>query len=527
MKLFDGTAWLGRMPNTGLSLQNAGDLLRCMDELGIQRALVSHTLAWQHDSFFGNHELMVEISNQRRLQPCWILNPALESFGGIGGLEVELSNHNVRAVRIFPRDHVYSSSGWMIGDLFSLLDRRKMVLFMDLDQVFLQVGMYDYDANGLDAVERLCYNYPNLSLVLTRLGYRAYHIMSALLLKFPNLYLDLSYFATHQGVEDVTRRHGANRIIFATSQPFTDPGGALARLQFAGITEVEKECIADTNLEELLARAGNSPLGEHQAISAKLNFPQAKIIDAHCHLGPYFKFAIPQNDADGMVAAMDAAGVAIACISSHLSISGDWQRGNVLTREAVQKWPQRFVGCVVVSPNEAGLSRSELDHYLNDCDFRSIKIVPDTHVYSVTGPGYEPMWNYAAENNCLVLSHTFHGSVYDDPQLFGEIARRYPDLPIMIVHSGALTAAFDGAIRLAREHANLYLDISGSYITGAWISKMVKEVGVNRIIYSSDIPFIDIRYTLGRVLYSGLSSDQQGAVLGTNIARLLSLKGGL
>ncbi|NTW91460.1 MAG: hypothetical protein HGA35_06000, partial [Erysipelotrichaceae bacterium] len=40
-------------------------------------------------------------------------------------IETELSRHNVRAVRIFPKDHVYTSAEWMIGDLFSLLDGRK------------------------------------------------------------------------------------------------------------------------------------------------------------------------------------------------------------------------------------------------------------------------------------------------------------------------------------------------------------------------------------------------------------------
>jgi hypothetical protein len=112
---------------------------------------------------------MDEISNNLRLQPCWILNPSLESYGGVEGLEKELSRQNIRAVRIFPKDHVYALAEWMMGDLLSLLDRRKSVVFMDLDQVFLQTGMYDYDANGCERVERLCS--PNLSR-LTRLGYR-------------------------------------------------------------------------------------------------------------------------------------------------------------------------------------------------------------------------------------------------------------------------------------------------------------------------------------------------------------------
>lgn len=523
MILFDATTYIGRMPNNPLTYQKVDDLLQRMSELGIQKALVSHTLAWQYDPAYGNQVLMDEISNYPRLQPCWILNPSLEGYSGIEGLEKELTLQNIRAVRIFPKDQVYALAEWMMGDLLSLLDRRRFVVFMDLDQVFLQTGMYDYDANGCERVEKLCCSFPNLSLVLTRLGYRAYQSLTSLLKKCPNLYLDLSYFATHQGVEDITRQFGAERILFSTSQPFADPGGALARLQFAGISESDKNRVAATNLESLLERAGSPPSISEQPTDAKLITSNFKIIDAHCHLGPYFKFSIPQNNADGMIAAMDAAGVSTACISSHLAITGDWQRGNILTSEALRKYPDRFVGHVVVNPNEPGLIKSELNRYFNEFSFRAIKIVPDTHMQPVTGSGYEPVWEFAAENKRLVLSHTFHGSAFDDPQMFGEIARRYPDLPIMIVHSGALTAAFDGAIRLANEYPNILLDISGSYITGAWIKKMVEEVGKDRIIFSSDIPFIDLRYSLGRVLYSGMSFDQQKAVLGENIARLLRL----
>jgi uncharacterized protein len=523
MKLFDASAYLGRMPASTNSLDRVEDLLLRMDDLGIQKTLVSHTLAWQHDPAYGNRILMEEIAGNPRLQPCWILNPSLESYGGVRGLEKQIVEHNLCAVRIFPKDQVFAFTDWMAGDLFAMLDRRSMLVFMDLDQIFLQVGMYDYDPNGLERVERFLQSYSHLSLVLTRLGYRAYQNLTALLAKFPNLYLDLSYFATHQGVEDVVQRFGASRILFGTSQPFADPGGALARLQFANITEGEKARIAETNLTDLLERSGLLPTTGGQPISAKLKFPDTKIIDAHGHLGPYFKFSIPQNDADGMVAAMDAAGVSTACISSHLAISADWRRGNLETLAAVKIYPERFIGHVVINPNTPQEIKAELDQYFNNHGFKAIKIVPDTHAHPATGKGYEPAWEYAAENNRLVLAHTFHGSAYDDPQMFAELSRRYPHIPIMVVHSGALTAAFNGAIRLARDHPNIYLDISGSYITGAWIKKMVDEAGADRVIYSSDLPFIDIRYSLGRVLYSGLTADQQKAVLGGNIARLLNL----
>ena len=86
-----------------------------------------------------------------------------------------------------------------------------------------------------------------------------------------------------------------------------------------------------------------------------------------------------------------------------------------------------------------------------------------------------------------------------------------------------MTTAFEGAIALAQQHANLYLDLSGSYITGPWIARMVREAGAERVIFSSDIPFIDLRYSLGRVVFAQLTAEEQKLVLGGNIRRLMGL----
>lgn len=523
---FDCASFIGPWPSGGPTIRNSADLLQRMDRLGIGRALANHTLAWQHNPHYGNALLMQEIATHPRLEACWGLTPgpALDAYGGPSGLEEQLLHHNVRAVRIFPRDHVLSLSDWMTAPFFELLDRLELVVFMDLDQVFLQVGMYDYDASRLSVIEELCSAYPHLSLVITRSGYRAYHNLFALLQRCPNLYLDLSYLATHQGVEEICEKLGPERLLFGTSQPFTEAGGALARLEFAGISSQDRAKIAGGNLEGLLSRAKTSD--PSRVAPAPDSAPPAtgdyRIVDAHGHLGPYFKFHVPQNDAAGMIRAMDASGVEIACVSSHLAISGDWKLGNLETLKAVKQYPDRLKGHVVVSPNAPGEIVPELERYVEGEGFVAIKIVPDTHVKSVSDPGYQPVWEYAARNRVMVLSHTFHGSPYDDPQLFGEIARRYPEVPILIVHSGALTAAFEGAIRVAQEHPNTFLDISGSYITSAWIERLVAEAGPDRIIYSSDIPFIDIRYGLGRVLYAHLTQGQKRMVLGDNIRRILN-----
>lgn len=532
MNYFDACAYIGRWPGEKLAFDSVNGLLDQMRWFHIERALVSHTIAWQNSPALGNQMLMTAIAEHPELVPCWAITPGLdiEEAGGAVALCDQMAQQGVRAVRLYPRDHVYSLAERPTDTLLRELDQRNYLVSLDLDQIFTQSGMYDYNAASLEVLNGLCGNYPHLSILLTRVGYRAFQLLLPLMQTYPNLYMDLSFLATHQGIEAIVDRLGAGRVLFGTSQPLVDPGGALLRLSAAGLAPQVIEQIAGQNLEWLLERvdvAGNIPTVSRDIVDFKPAdeiIPQdVEITDAHIHMGPYHKFFVPDNAAEDILRVMDHLHITRSCLSSHLAISGDWNSGNRLTAQAVKQHPDRFIGYVVVSPNEPEMADAELHRAFDEWGFKGIKLVPDTHLQPIGSAGYQPVFEFASARHALVLVHTYHGSHFDDPQLFGEVAARYPDVPILMVHSGALTTGFTGAIDLVKKFSNLYLDVSGSFITGEWIRRMVEEAGADRVLFSSDQPFIDPRYSLGRVLFAGLSKQDLSLVLGGNIRRLLGL----
>jgi len=532
MTYFDSCAFIGRWPGEKLAYNSVGDLLNNIRRLEIDRALVSHSIALNNSPSLGNRMLMEAIAGHPELEPCWVITPGLvvEEDGGEVAICEQMAKQGVRAVRLYPRDHVFSLTGHPANALLQELDRRNYLILLDLNQVFTQNGMYDYSAASLDVLDELCGTYPHLSILLTTVGYRAFQILLPLMQTHSNLYLDLSFLATHQGVETIVEKVGSGRLVFGTGQPLVDPGGALLRLIAADLAQDEIGEIAGWNLARLLDRVSvTSPVVFNPKVEDKPRLleeiiPQdIEITDAHVHMGPYHKFYIPQSAVEGMLPVMDRLNISRSCVSSHLAISGDWYSGNRLTAQAVRQHPDRLIGYVVVSPNEPEMARDELHRAFDEWGFKGIKLVPDTHLQPIGSEGYRQVFEFAAERRAFVLVHTYHGSHYDDPQLFGEFADRYPQVPILMVHSGALTAGFKGAIDLVRRFPNLYLDISGSFITGEWIKRMVVEVGPERVIFSSDQPFIDPRYSLGRLLFAGLSKHDLSLVLGGNIRRLLGL----
>jgi predicted TIM-barrel fold metal-dependent hydrolase len=236
------------------------------------------------------------------------------------------------------------------------------------------------------------------------------------------------------------------------------------------------------------------------------------VVDAHAHLGAYSRFFTPEPSAAAMVRIMDHCGVGAAVISSCLAIELDAAAGNTASAAAIDAYPDRLAGYLTLNPHQN--PDNEAARWAEDRRFVGIKLHPSLHEYPVTGPAYAPAWELAAATGRPVLSHTWTGSAYDDPAMLATIAERHPQVNILLGHAGAVPAGFPAVIALARRQPNLYLEICGSYFTGRVLERMVGELGAHRVIYGSDFPFIDLRYSIGRVLFAGLPLADRVTVLG-------------
>lgn len=246
------------------------------------------------------------------------------------------------------------------------------------------------------------------------------------------------------------------------------------------------------------------------------------VIDAHAHLGAYHNFFIPNPDASSMVAVMDRLGVTVACVSSLLACHADVPRGNEMTAAAVRAYPDRFIGYASANPHHPERVRPELERAFDELGLSLIKIHPSLMEYPVLDPGYEPLWQFAAERRAIVLSHTWTGSRYCSPDHFAPLAHDYPDITFILGHSGGAPGGYRQAIQVAREHPNVYLDLCRSTMSPAWVMRIIEGAGVERVLWGSDFPFFDPTYPLGRLACIATLDDRaKRQVFGGNMARLL------
>jgi predicted TIM-barrel fold metal-dependent hydrolase len=176
---------------------------------------------------------------------------------------------------------------------------------------------------------------------------------------------------------------------------------------------------------------------------------------------------------------------------------------------------------VTINPNfpEAEI-REEIDHWHRLGRLRCFKIHPSCHSYKVDGPGYGPMFEYAREHSTPILSHSWAGDAQGGVSLLGRLSEQMPNVAFLIGHAASSWSMIDEACEEAKRRENVFLDLTGSPLLYQALETMVARAGADRVLFGTDIPFIDPAPGLGRVLMSRLSDDDKRKVLGLNARRL-------
>ena len=242
------------------------------------------------------------------------------------------------------------------------------------------------------------------------------------------------------------------------------------------------------------------------------------VIDMHGHYGPFGGIYFPAPEAKGMLATMDRSGVASIICSSHAAFV-DMERGNEEMAQVVRQHPGRFFGYCTINPNYPESVTRELERFPHAPGFVGLKFHPSWHEYPITGDRYKPALEYAEEHRLIVLSHSWGKSEYDGPSLFAKVATKYSRVTFLMGHAGY--GEWDTAFSVARQHLNVYLELTAAYKVHGIITQMVQEVGSEKVVFGTDLPWFDPHYGIGAVCFSRITDDDRHNILHRNAERLL------
>jgi len=249
--------------------------------------------------------------------------------------------------------------------------------------------------------------------------------------------------------------------------------------------------------------------------------PPVPIYDCHGHLGGHPDFPAVKQSVEEMIQVMDLLNIEVLAITSTLACFNDCPRGNAEVAVAVERYPKRFRGYVTVNPRPQGEALRELERWSSLHSPPLIKFHPDLHKYPVHGPHYRPIWDYANQTRAVVLVHTWDSDPNCGPLLLAPIAREFPQAKILLGHSGVTWRGYEQSFEVAKSAPNTFLDITGSQSHRTIVEQAVNCLGACRVLFGSDLPYLEAAVSLGRILAARISDADKEMILRKNFLRLL------
>lgn len=249
LRLFDANCQLGISDfSVSGAPTSVAELTAEMDNRGIAESLLYHSLASSYSPSVGNSLLVNEIAADPRLHGCWLVLPHYtDELPSAKSLVAAALEAGIRAVRMFPSRHRFLISDWSTRELLEELDAHRVPLFLDYERTHWAQKVVDYDS-----VFRICTDFPAIPLVLVREGIGSARYLYPLLEKFHNLHLEISYYQSPCGLEDISRRFGARHLLFGSGLPTYEAGPVIAMLLCSETPPEEKRMVAGDNLRCLL-----------------------------------------------------------------------------------------------------------------------------------------------------------------------------------------------------------------------------------------------------------------------------------
>lgn len=240
------------------------------------------------------------------------------------------------------------------------------------------------------------------------------------------------------------------------------------------------------------------------------------VIDCEMHIGdfkgdPYTwlkePIAIPQ-----LLAVMDAHGIDKTIVMAATEQSPK----NIGVAEAIRV-SDRLLSFAVINPYEEQGGVPLLRQAVLEYGMKGLKLQPARHAYEIDGSSAVALMREARELEIPVMIHS--GTNYCLPWQIAMLARQFPEIPVIMDHMG-WRYYVDGAIDVAKDHANIYLETALVAMPG-YIRMAADKIGPERVIYGSDYPTGHPASMIANIDAADLTLADRALVMGGNLARLL------
>jgi predicted TIM-barrel fold metal-dependent hydrolase len=529
---FDCNALVGRRgPKDVETPYETEDLLEEMDWCGIHGALIGHWLGKEYDPAYGNRKLLRELRKSPRLHGVWSVMPHhTGEMPPPRDVIQEMRDNGIRAAKMYPRSHHYFFNEDSCGELLSTLEEEGIPLLLEGGGMYAP-DIFDPGNQVLLAdLDTMMMRHPRLRVLLLNSRWDATRYLHTLMSKHPNLCLD---FASHQGnraLEVFAGWFGADRLLFGTGALDKSPGAAKAFVDYCTLPDEAKLLIAGGNLARLLklealpAPYRKRRISDPILAAARDGRPlrDTLVIDSHAHishegaLGTGFMFQAA-GDAPGMFERAKTMGMSQVHISSWLGIWADYEEGNEIVYDAMNRFPRFYRGYATLQPQYVKDWKRAIAKVHGRYRMGGLKPYHPRTDISYNDPAWAPWFEFGNRHRCYTLLHqspNFNAELLD-------LVPRYPDMTFILAHQGASFAQARKGIEIAQKFPNVFLEITLTAVTYRVIEFMVSHVGAHRVLFGTDQPMRDPLPQFGWMAYAHSTPKEKRQMFGLNMRKIV------
>jgi predicted TIM-barrel fold metal-dependent hydrolase len=252
-------------------------------------------------------------------------------------------------------------------------------------------------------------------------------------------------------------------------------------------------------------------------------------IDAHNH-------AVGPNNVFGSAAQVDESCRRLGITMAACSIPGgktmaDIRKNNDIILDSMKQFPKRILGQCYINPTFQKESLEEIDR----CVDKGMVMLGELYdSVKINDPLYYPIVERCIKHKIPMMLHGVttlgnwrsgylptnppHSSVPED---FVEIANRYPEALIICGHIGG-GGNWEYMCRVLKDAPTLFLDTSGSVSDEGMVDMAVKHIGVDRLLFATDINY---ETGVGKIMWADLSEEDRKKIFFDNFNNLLRKAG--
>ena len=262
-----------------------------------------------------------------------------------------------------------------------------------------------------------------------------------------------------------------------------------------------------------------------------------RIIDIHAHVGSFEGYDLSIGT---LLENMDRFGIDMALVSNIDGANVDGYTKNLsetatneTTAQIVMQYPQKLRGLLWAKPGEG--SPGILEVFLSDERYKGIfvgiKIHPEFNNFEADLPNAETYLELCEKYDIPAVYHSGGEGSNSDPQKIYEIAKRHPNVKIILYHTGFL-GPHERAINIVKaaiEYGDADLYIETAQMDPEAVMKAVNELGADKVLFGTDATYYGKEHyekyeALVNILKSRLNEQDFQKIVRGNAQRLFKLK---